>query len=75
MALVTNGTTTWGAVLVDIYRIGGTHMKEKKDPTTLETFFSLVLLLFLSVSRDFPLSIKWEAGCPMLKNKRFGHEI
>ena len=57
MALVTNGTTTWEAVPVDIYRIGRTRMKEK-DPTILEAFFSLVLLLFLRCNPCFHLAYK-----------------
>ena len=52
-----------GAVSIDIYRIGGTRMKEKKDPTTLEAFFSLSFFYFsFSVTRAFSLSIKGEAG-------------
>ena len=48
---------------VDIYRIGGTRMKEKKDPATLEAFFSLSFFYFSSsVTRTFPSSIKGEAG-------------
>ena len=40
-----------------IYRIDGTRMKEKKDPATLEAFFSLSLSFFSfssSVTRAFP---------------------
>ena len=29
-----------------IYRTSGTHIKEMKDATTLEAFFSLTFLLF-----------------------------
>ena len=38
-------------------------MKEKKDPTILEVFFSLSFVSFFSaVTRAFPLPIKGEAG-------------
>jgi len=40
-------------------------MKEKKDPATLEAFFSLVLLIFLLGNRAFPSPLKGEAGRPM----------
>ena len=33
-------------------------MKEKKDPVTLEAFFSLVLLLFLHCNPRFPVAYK-----------------
>ena len=52
--------------LIDIYRIGETRMKEKKDPTTLEAFFSLWFFSFSSsITRAFPSPIKGEAGRPM----------
>ena len=51
-----------GAILVDIYRINGTHMKEK-DLATLEAFFSLSFFYFSSsITHAFPWSIKGEAG-------------
>ena len=38
-------------------------MKEKKDPATLEVFFSLSFFSFsFSVTRAFPSPIKGEAG-------------
>ena len=41
-------------------------MKEKKDPTTLEAFFSLSFFYFsFSITHAFPSSIKEEAGRPM----------
>ena len=41
-------------------------MKEKKDPTILEAFFSLSFFYFSSaVTRAFPSPIKGEAGHPM----------
>ena len=41
-------------------------MKEKKDPATLEAFFSLSFFSFSSsVTRVFPSPIKGEAGRPM----------
>jgi len=39
-------------------------MKEKKDPATLEAFFSLVLLLFLLCNPRFPLAYKRENRVP-----------
>ena len=57
MALVTDRTATW-TVPVDIYRVGKTRMKEKKDPAILEAFFSLVLLLFLLCNPRFPFAYK-----------------
>ena len=33
-------------------------MKEKKDPATLEAFFSLVLLIFLLCNPRFPFAYK-----------------
>ena len=53
-----------GSIPVDIYRIGETHMKEKKDPTTLEAFFSLVLLLFLLCNSCFPFAYKRGSRTP-----------
>ena len=42
-------------------------MKEKKDPATLEAFFSLLFFyLSSSVTRAFPSPIKGEAGRPMM---------
>ena len=62
-------------------------MKEKKDPATLEAFFSLSFFFFSSaVTCAFPLPIKGEVGCPMkgdpeghgpdneIKNTRARHE-
>ena len=41
-------------------------MKEKKNPATLEAFFSLLLFSFSSsVTHAFPSPIKGEAGHPM----------
>ena len=41
-------------------------MKEKKDPTTLEAFFSISFFSFSSsVTYAFPLPIKGEVGRPM----------
>ena len=41
-------------------------MKEKKDPATLEAFFSLSFFSFSSyVTCAFPLPIKGDAGRPM----------
>ena len=46
---------------------GGTRMKEKKDPATLEAFFSLSFFSFSSsVTRAFPSPIKEKAGHPTL---------
>ena len=39
-------------------------MKEKKDPAILETFLSLVLLLFLRYNPRFPLAYKRESKAP-----------
>ena len=39
-------------------------MKEKKDPTILEAFLSLVLLLFLRYNPRFPLAYKRESRVP-----------
>ena len=39
-------------------------MKEKKDPTTLEVFFSLVLLLFLLCNPRFPFAYKKGSRAP-----------
>ena len=39
-------------------------MKEKKDPATLEAFFSLVLLLFLLCNPCFPFAYKRESRAP-----------
>ena len=48
-----------------IYRIDGTRMKEKKDPATLEAFFSLSFFSFSSsITCAFPLPIKGKAGRP-----------
>ena len=42
-----------------------TRMKEKKNPATLEAFFSLSFFYFSSsVTRAFPSSIKREVGHP-----------
>ena len=44
-----------------------TYMKEKKDPVTLEAFFSLSFFSFSSsVTRAFPSLIKGEAERPTL---------
>ena len=40
-------------------------MKEKKDPTTLEAFFSLVLLLFLLCNPCFPFAYKRGSRAPL----------
>ena len=48
-------------------------MKEKKDPTILEAFFSLSFFSFSSiVTHAFPCPIKEEVGHPM---KGPNHEI
>ena len=49
-----------------IYRIDGTRMKKKKDPATLEAFFSLslVLLLFLLCNPRFPFAYKRGSRAP-----------
>ena len=39
-------------------------MKEKKDPTILEAFLSLVLLIFLRYNLRFPLTYKRESRAP-----------
>ena len=39
-------------------------MKEKKDPTILEAFLSLVLLFFLHYNPRFPLAYKRESRAP-----------
>ena len=57
-----------GAFPVDIYVIGGTHMKEKKDPATLEAFFSLVLLLFFLYNPRFPFVYKRERRAPLSRD-------
>ena len=52
-------------------------MKEKKDPATLEAFFSLSFFSFSSsVTRVFSSPIKGEAGRPTLgeQNTRARHE-
>ena len=53
-------------------------MKDKKDPATLEAFFSFSFFSFSSyVTCAFPSPIKEEVGHPMLgdqKNKRAQHE-
>ena len=49
-------------------------MKEKKDPATLEAFFSLSFFYFSSsVTHAFSLSIKVEAGRLMEEGKK--HEV
>ena len=42
----------------------GIRMKEKKDPTILEAFLSLVLLIFLHYNTRFPLAYKRENRAP-----------
>ena len=54
-------------------------MKEKKDPTTLEAFFSLSFFCFSSsITHAFHSPIKGEAGCPYRdrgnQNTRARHE-
>ena len=45
-------------------------MKEKKDPTILEAFFSLSFFSFSSsVTRAFPSPIKGEAGRPYQRSE------
>ena len=39
-------------------------MKKKKDSTILETFFSLVLLLFLRCNPRFPFAYKRGSSAP-----------
>ena len=39
-------------------------MKEKNDPSILEAFLSLVLLLFLRYNPRFPLAYKRESRAP-----------
>ena len=39
-------------------------MKEKKDPTILEAFLSLILLLFLRYNPHFLLAYKRESRAP-----------
>ena len=40
-------------------------MKEKKDPTILEAFLSLILLLFLRCNPRFPFAYKRESRAPL----------
>ena len=55
-----------GAILVDIYRIGGTRMKEKKDPAILKAFGSLSRSSFSStVTHAFSWPIKGKVGHPI----------
>ena len=52
-----------GAVPVDIYRVGGTRMKDKKDLAIMKAFGSLLFFSFLfAVTRAFPYPIKEKAG-------------
>ena len=52
--------------LSDVYRVGETHVKEKKDPMILEDFFSFSFSSFSStVTRAFPWPIKGKAMHPM----------
>ena len=39
-------------------------MKKKRDPTTLEAFFSLVLFLFLLYNPRFPFAYKRGSRAP-----------
>ena len=51
-------------------------MKEKKDPTTLEAFFSLLFFYFSSsVTHTFPSPIKGDAGHPMKGDRDLDTEI
>jgi len=44
-----------GAVPVDIYRVDGTCIKDKKNPMVLKAILSLSFLLFSSaITRAFP---------------------
>ena len=57
--------------------IDETRIKEKKDPATLEAFFSLSFFFFSFVTHAFPSPIKGEAGRPMkegIRNTRAWHE-
>ena len=49
-------------------------MKEKKDPVTLEAFFSLVLLLFLLRNPRFPFAYKRESRAPHEKGEIWTQE-
>ena len=50
-------------------------MKEKKDPATLEAFFSLSFFSFSSsITYAFPLPIKGEAGCPTVGIRTQKHD-
>ena len=65
MVLVTNRAATWSHPY-DIYWISRTRMKDKKDPATLEAFFSFSFFSFSSsVTYAFPSPIKGEEGRPM----------
>ena len=64
-ALVTDRARR-GAVPVDVYSVGGTHVKEKKDPAILEDLFSFMFSPFPSaVTPAFPWPIKGKAGRPI----------
>ena len=57
---------THGAVPVDVYRVSGTHVKEKKDLAILEDFFSFSFFSFPStVTRAFPWPTKRKEGRPI----------
>ena len=45
-------------------------MKKKKDQVILDTFFSLVLLLFLRCNPRFPFAYKRGSRAPKLEEKR-----
>jgi len=64
MALVTDRATR-GAIPIDVYRVDGTRVKEKKDPTILEDFFSFTFSSFPSiVTCAFPWPIKGKQDVP-----------
>ena len=60
------------AIPIDIYRIDRTRMKEKKDPATLEAFFSLVLVLFLLCNLRFLFAYKRGIRAPHEKGRSGG---
>jgi len=53
---------TGQTAIVDIYRFGGTCMKDKKDPEILKDFLKLYSSLFLRYDPRFPLAYKRESS-------------